>query len=86
MTKNKHIYILLDKDTINLFGIYSSSENMIYAYNNLSQKEKNKLIEYRVLSLNINKNEKNLKGIKTTNNYLVEAGVLNGEKEFPYII
>src|SRR5699024_2631127 len=84
MSRNRCVYVLLDNEEINIFGIYTSSQNMIYAYNNLKQKEKNKLIEYRVISLNVNKNEKEIKGVRSQENYLIEGGILNGEKIFPY--
>lgn len=84
MNENKRVYVLLDKDPVGIFGIYSSSKNMIYAYNNLTQKEKNSLKEFRVIGLDINKNQKGVKGVNAQNNFVLEAGVLNGEKYFPF--
>lgn len=40
------VFVLLDNDPVSIFGIYSSSKKMIYAYNNLTQKEKNNLKEF----------------------------------------
>lgn len=78
------VFVLLDNNPVNIFGIYSSSKNMIYAYNNLTQKEKENLKEFRVISLDINKNQKGVKGVNEQNYFVLEAGVLNGEKYFPF--
>lgn len=86
MSENKHVYVLLDNEPVSIFGIYSTAKNMIYAYNNLNQKEKDKLKEFRIISLNINKNQKETKGVNAQDYFILGAGVLNGEKYFPYII
>src|SRR5699024_5017354 len=86
MSDNKHVYVLLDNEPVSIFGIYSTAKNMIYAYNNLSQKEKGKLKEFRIISLDINKNQKEIKRVNAQDYFIIRAGVLNGEKYFPYEI
>lgn len=81
---NEKVYVLLDNDPVGIFGVYSSFENMVYAYNNLTQKEKNTLKEFRVISLDTNKSQNGVKGVNSQHYFVLEAGVLSGEKYFPF--